>query len=496
MQALPEDARQAQQLLQPLPSHLAASYFHEVIGKLGESIEVRLASQEKGRGLFASKDFAEEELIFKEPPLVGAQHTSNRADALVCSHCFSFIGSIGIQIAHRLLSRKDAEPIDVNPDYLRSLWSGVAELPYSNRFPLRKLVTCIGGCTDSVYCSEECAAANWAAHHQLLCCGPRAQPSPVMPPAETEQPRRRSSFEAFRESRERLQTQGLYSMTPPVRREAPNIDKADAIRMFKEHADETNDAFHIAAQVVAGTLLRADELLSSNSTPGSAESSEDRSWTALQRAWRPYAAAWKAPWWECVAIPEDVTDADAFRSDLRELASDSLELLKAFLYDDRFPGLFHLDVYGSIVGMFELNNLDLFVASPVEDYFELCHGEDSSLSAEEQHLTQLTTRPLLDALGEAYDAACEGSAFYALQSCCNHSCAPNAHAFKRAHIDTDGSAVVLAKRAIASGEEVCLSYIDEDAPYHERRAALADYGFVCSCEKCAADAAAPGKAAA
>ena len=64
--------------------------------------------------------------------------------------------------------------------------------------------------------------------------------------------------------------------------------------------------------------------------------------------------------------------------------------------------------------------------------------------------------PLLDALGETYDAACEGSAFYALQSCCNHSCAPNAYAFKRAQVDTDGSAVVLAKRAIASGEEVCI----------------------------------------
>ncbi len=80
---------------------------------------------------------------------------------------------------------------------------------------------------------------------------------------------RRSSFEVFKESRERLQTQGLHSMTPPIRREPPNSDKADAIRMFREHADDTNDAFHIAAQVVAGTLLRADdELLSNNSTPG------------------------------------------------------------------------------------------------------------------------------------------------------------------------------------------------------------------------------------
>ena len=62
--------------------------------------------------------------------------------------------------------------------------------------------------------------------------------------------------------------------------------------------------------------------------------------------------------------------------------------------------------------------------------------------------------PLLDALGESYAAGCEGSAFYALQSCLNHSCRPNARAFTRDGRDTNGAAVILAKRAIAAGEEV------------------------------------------
>jgi hypothetical protein len=31
--------------------------------------------------------------------------------------------------------------------------------------------------------------------------------------------------------------------------------------------------------------------------------------------------------------------------------------------------VFSLEIYGNIIGMFELNNLDLVVASPVEDYF-------------------------------------------------------------------------------------------------------------------------------
>lgn len=44
-------------------------------------------------------------------------------------------------------------------------------------------------------------------------------------------------------------------------------------------------------------------------------------------------------------------------AEIHNLASDSLQLLKAAIYDERFPALFHLDVYGSIIGMFELNNL-------------------------------------------------------------------------------------------------------------------------------------------
>ena len=50
---------------------------------------------------------------------------------------------------------------------------------------------------------------------------------------------------------------------------------------------------------------------------------------------------------------------------LRQLAADSLELLSAALFDPCFPALFDLRVWGSIIGMFELNNLNLFVPSPV-----------------------------------------------------------------------------------------------------------------------------------
>ena len=58
---------------------------------------------------------------------------------------------------------------------------------------------------------------------------------------------------------------------------------------------------------------------------------------------------------------------------VRDLATSSLDLLRAALPDlvSRYPPLFSLDVFGSVIGIFELNNLSLSVPTPVEDYFLL-----------------------------------------------------------------------------------------------------------------------------
>ena len=88
--------------------------------------------------------------------------------------------------------------------------------------------------------------------------------------------------------------------------------------------------------------------------------------------------------------------------------------------------------------------------------------------------------------GASWSPLGEGTAFYALQSCANHSCRPAARAFKGPE-ERDGAAVLLALRPIAAGDEVTISYVDEEEPLGERRAALADYGFECACEKCVAE---------
>ena len=72
----------------------------------------------------------------------------------------------------------------------------------------------------------------------------------------------------------------------------------------------------------------------------------------------------------------------------------------------------------------------------------------------------------------------QGTALYALQSCMNHADSPNALAIK-GDDEVDGRAVLTAARNIAAGEEVCISYVAEDASEIERKAVLRDYGVPC-----------------
>ena len=136
------------------------------------------------------------------------------------------------------------------------------------------------------------------------------------------------------------------------------------------------------------------------------------------------------------------------------------------------------------MGMFEQNNLGIYVASPVPAWVDAL----ASLPDAQRRPALEAAAPVIEALGDAAEEdAAEGSGFFALHSCTNHSCLPNAHVFKR-EADTTGAAVVLALRDISPGEEVTLSYVDEGAPWAQRAEALAEYGFACACDKCGAEA--------
>ncbi|XP_031383826.1 histone-lysine N-methyltransferase ATXR2 [Punica granatum] len=467
----------------PPPPHLVQEYYDQLLeSRQCHSIRVKQEG-EFGKGVYANADFKEGELLLRDEMLFGCQHSSNKIDCLVCSFCFCFIGSIELQIGRRLYFQdvgvhphhgcgaetfsgisnnhqgsdssngedipygesydnmetcgpsSKAEIIPLPKEIVQSLMNGELKLPCSEKFYLPSVVPCSGGCKEAYYCSKQCAEADWSSFHSLLCTGERSEAS----------------------SRE-------------------------VLVQFIKHANETNDIFLLAAKAISFTILRYRKLKAARlSQRASLNISNSCDLSLLMEAWRPISVGHKKRWWECVALPEDVASSDeaAFRMQIKDLAFTSLQLLRAAIFDRECALLFSLEIYGHIIGMFELNNLDLVVASPVEDYFLYIDDRPSS----EKEEAEKVTRPILDALRDEYAVICEGSAFFPLQSCMNHSCRPNAKAFKRDE-DRDGRATIIAQIPIRCGDEVTISYIDEDLTFEERQAALADYGFICRCSKC------------
>ncbi|XP_077220510.1 histone-lysine N-methyltransferase ATXR2 isoform X2 [Tasmannia lanceolata] len=409
-----------------------------------------------GKGAYANLEFTEGELILKDQMLVGAQHSSNKVDSLVCSYCFRYIGSIELQIGrklylqalglsadkehdhetfsdtskvscpHELLDKRentlmtnhdkqgvcassDSEHNNLVPDeVIQSLINGSLGLPYSKKFTLPSVISCPGGCKEEHYCSKLCADADWELFHSLLCTG-----------------------------------------------ESSGSSRRRALVKFTEHANGTNDIFLLAAKAISFTILKYKKLKSTHfeaqKQHNRLKGMDDSNFSLLLEAWKPISMGFKKRWWDCIALPDDVDchDEETFRMQIRELAFTSLQLLKEAIFDNECAPLFSLEIYGHIIGMFELNNLDLVVASPVEDFF--IYIDDLPFPEKEE--AEKLTRPFLDALGDDYSVCCQGSAFFPLQSCMNHSCQPNAKAFKRDE-DRDGQSTIIALRPIFKGEEV------------------------------------------
>ena len=116
--------------------------------------------------------------------------------------------------------------------------------------------------------------------------------------------------------------------------------------------------------------------------------------------------------------------------------------------------------------------------SPLQEYIEAVEDlPDADRAAAQAAMDSALSN--LDA-----DELCvEGTAFYAVQSCINHSCQPNAQAL-RSEDDLNSFAVIVATQDIPVGHEVTISYVDELLPYEQRQAALQDYGFLCCCPLC------------
>uniref|UniRef100_A0A8D0JN30 Protein-lysine N-trimethyltransferase SMYD5 n=2 Tax=Sus scrofa TaxID=9823 RepID=A0A8D0JN30_PIG len=169
-----------------------------------------------------------------------------------------------------------------------------------------------------------------------------------------------------------------------------------------------------------------------------------------------------------------------------------LELLRRLfteaLYEEALSQWFTPDGFRSLFALVGTNGQGIGTSS-LSQWVHAC----DALELKPQDREQLDA--FIDQLYKDIEAAtgeflnCEGSGLFVLQSCCNHSCVPNA---ETSFPENNFLLHVTALEDIKPGEEICISYLDccqRERSRHSRHKILREnYLFVCSCPKCLAEA--------
>jgi len=427
--------------------------------------------QAKGRGALSRCSIATGEIIAQDNPLASTQLLTNDKRVLACGQCLRLLGKVSTQLNFLAGAPEESEES--------------SSIETTNDFFLSNVVPCRNLCGTVRYCSTWCEETAFAAHHELLCPGHVAE------------------------------NYGHNSV----------LD-------FIAHASEENECFHLAGKVIAS-------LLSSRSL---AERQEK-----LSSVLRLCAAG---PWWELVAVPDDVpeTKREAYRSKVKAAALRSLSLLKEALRHAAPPEdiafVFDPEFYGHLLGAILQNSVAVHLPNPARQYLEaqLESGNEEavrslaglarkivlhqasqresqgrmSLSGSSDEGSEAATTSSEDSEEERSSASdgtadpvsaaavaafsptealaaavrvvpdLEATGLFGIVSLFNHSCLPNVSIEFNG---IDGSSVdLVATRPVSPGEELCISYIDdEDLDVHQRQKELQEYGFRCECDRCNAE---------
>ncbi|XP_056200627.1 histone-lysine N-trimethyltransferase SMYD5 isoform X2 [Falco biarmicus] len=169
-----------------------------------------------------------------------------------------------------------------------------------------------------------------------------------------------------------------------------------------------------------------------------------------------------------------------------------LELLRLLfteaLYDEHLSRWFTPEGFRSLFALVGTNGQGIGTSS-LSQWVHACDALDLPMLQREEldaFIDQLY-KDIEKESGEFLN--CEGSGLYVLQSCCNHSCIPNA---ETSFPENNFLLHLTALEDIKAGEEICISYLDccqRERSRHSRNKILREnYLFTCSCPKCLAQA--------
>ncbi|CCW65348.1 unnamed protein product [Phytomonas sp. EM1] len=171
--------------------------------------------------------------------------------------------------------------------------------------------------------------------------------------------------------------------------------------------------------------------------------------------------------------------------------ADGQESGRGWWADALLDGLLSVCTLRTLLGQLTLN------AHAINDYV-ICSDVGSGINSISGQHTEVVQQPAASLSSVSppprpiFRWFVKGAAVYALLSCVNHSCDPNAAVYSLG--DNTHEIVLKTTRAITRGESICITYI----PLHdrvsgkrlscaERRKMLEGYFFTCQCTRCAAE---------
>jgi hypothetical protein len=400
----------------------------------------------KGRAAFAARDIAAGEELLVDHPLVSMALPETLAVLVACEQCCRPVGTMALQLRH--LSKR------------RSLPAASEHLVEDE---LASNVPCRYSCA-ACFCSAECEEE--AAAHRLLC---------------------------------------------------PALAKS-AIQRFEKHALRTYEVFLFGARIVASIHARAHQHARERRccvARSGANAAPSLCKKCLDAAREPYDAFCRAPWW--AISDEGALQARADGRVAKQAAEESLRLLLCATEAAEARGgvrarggsgagvraWLDLEVWGGLLGAARRNAICVALSHPVDEWSSALRHVRRLASEEEEEeeedeevadpgviteneYTSTEASAVIDALLEMLPSsipAALSTALYPRIACLNHDCRPNAEVN---WLGVTSEATLLARRAIACGEEITISYIDENerSGFRKRRASLRAYGFDCECSKC------------
>eukprot|EP00013_Stygamoeba_regulata_P004287 CAMPEP_0177629572 /NCGR_PEP_ID=MMETSP0447-20121125/741_1 /TAXON_ID=0 /ORGANISM="Stygamoeba regulata, Strain BSH-02190019" /LENGTH=713 /DNA_ID=CAMNT_0019130905 /DNA_START=36 /DNA_END=2174 /DNA_ORIENTATION=+ len=388
------------------------------------------------KGVFAQRGLSKRSSVWTEKPLLCTQKPTNKLDVLACEHCLRFLG----------MWKKPLSSPSALPSFPLS--------PHLTPSPSKEPVRCPNGCA-SVYCSEECARQALSSHHRLLCVS---------------------------SSGVDLSSVGQCEST---------AERAHALQQLEQFANETTWRFHLASRIIASAVYKYQQLESQQSqsqsqstkstdssfpSTSSAGPSHHQTTTAsatataeaaegdpdlLSKAVHPYSMFCSARWENFSQYdPQSglsehndngVTGMDHLAKIKGGVIDGAMKLLRKALFYEACRPLFSVRYLSRLLGMMDMNVTDV-----------------------EAFPDPTQRKSLSETLGCSLDEipTSIGSGLFLRHSCLNHSCRPNCTVIGGLLTSQCAEIRIEVKRDIPAGEELVISYIDEQLPLMHRQSAL------------------------